>query len=350
MKCRFKGKFWLQTALISLAVIGHGFATAQNVRIVQTNSRGDNIHLIDPVTQSVVREITGVPVNHGAAAAPDGSRLYFSSEAKFTLDVVETTGFGTIAEIPLSGRPNNISIGKDGRYVYVGIMQDPGGVGVIDTESLENVRHIDTGSRVHNTYITPDGQYLVTSTFTGSNNLGVYRTDTESLVFNLYPPRDDTTLEGVRPVAFETNPDGSTRRMFVQISDLHGFTVVDFAQQREVARMELPSIPEEERAPGPYTRAPAHGIGVTPDMQTLWVCSRMNSRVYAYALPSLEYLGEVQVGSHPDWVTFSPDSRFAYVANGDSNDVSIIDVQNLREVKRLPVGEAPKRNITAILR
>lgn len=323
---------------------------AQSVRIVQTNSRGENIHLIDPQTQSVVGEITGVPVNHGAAAAPDGSRLYFSSEAKFTLDVVDTDSMEIISEIPLSGRPNNISIGKDGRFVYVGIMQDPGGVDVIDTVALENVRHIDTGSRVHNTYVTPDGLYLITSTFTGEHNLGVYSTETDELVFNLYPPRDDTTLEGVRPVAIETREDGSTSRLFVQISDLHGFTVVDFDSRQEVARIELPSIPEEERAPGPYTRAPAHGIGVTPDMLTLWVCSRMNSRVYAYALPSLEYIGEVEVGSHPDWVTFSPDSRFAYVANGDSNDVSVIDIQGLTEIKRIPVGDAPKRNITAILK
>ena len=43
-------------------------------RIIQTNSRGDMVHIIDPKTQSVVGQIKGVPVNHGVAAAPDGSR------------------------------------------------------------------------------------------------------------------------------------------------------------------------------------------------------------------------------------------------------------------------------------
>ena len=58
------------------------FATtvSAQVRIVQTNSQGDNIHLIDPATNRIVGEIKGVPINHGAAAAPDGSRFYFSSE------------------------------------------------------------------------------------------------------------------------------------------------------------------------------------------------------------------------------------------------------------------------------
>jgi len=47
---------------------------AASVRIVQTNSAGDNIHLIDPATNKVVAVITGIEVNHGAAVAPDGRR------------------------------------------------------------------------------------------------------------------------------------------------------------------------------------------------------------------------------------------------------------------------------------
>ena len=41
--------------------------------IVQTNAAGDNIHLIDPTSNTIVGEISGIEVNHGIAAAPDGS-------------------------------------------------------------------------------------------------------------------------------------------------------------------------------------------------------------------------------------------------------------------------------------
>jgi hypothetical protein len=44
------------------------------VRIVQTNSAGDAVSLIDPASNKVVAEIKNIEVNHGAAAAPDGSR------------------------------------------------------------------------------------------------------------------------------------------------------------------------------------------------------------------------------------------------------------------------------------
>lgn len=325
-------------------------AQAQVVRIVQTNSRADVVHLIDPATQSVVGEIKGIPVNHGAAAAPDGKYLYFSSEAKMTLDVVDTENLSIIKEIPLTARPNNISISKDGRFVYVGIMAEPGGIDVVDTAAREVVSHIETGSLVHNTYVTPDGKYLVAGTFGGKGNLDVFSTETGQRVFQFYASRNSySVLEGVRPIAFDTNPDGSTRHMYVQLSNLHGFTVFDFAQRREISRFLLPSVPEAEREPPPYNAAPAHGIGVTPDQRTLWVCSRMNGKVYAYSLADMRLLGGVKVGSHPDWITFSPDSRFAYVANGASDDVSVIDVSELKEVTRIPVGSAPKRNITAIL-
>src|SRR5438093_12657405 len=62
---------------------------ANKVRIIQTNSAGDTVSIIDPVTNKVVGEVKGIEVNHGAAAAPDGSRLYVSNEAESTLDVVD---------------------------------------------------------------------------------------------------------------------------------------------------------------------------------------------------------------------------------------------------------------------
>jgi len=37
------------------------------------------------------------------------------------------------------------------------------------------------------------------------------------------------------------------------------------------------------------------------------------------------------------------------VANAQSNAVSVIDIKAIKEVTRIPVGQVPKRNITAML-
>src|SRR6185369_2889841 len=99
---------------------------ASSVRIIQTNSAGDDVHVIDPATNKVVGVIHGIEVNHGAAGAPDGRHLYVSNEGESTLDVVDTKTLKVTKSIPLTGHPNNISISKDGKRVYVSIARAPG--------------------------------------------------------------------------------------------------------------------------------------------------------------------------------------------------------------------------------
>src|SRR6202048_949601 len=74
---------------------------ASTVRIIQTNSAGDDVSIIDPAANKVVGTITGIEVNHGAAAAPDGSRYYISNEAESTLDVVDGKTYKVVKHIHL---------------------------------------------------------------------------------------------------------------------------------------------------------------------------------------------------------------------------------------------------------
>jgi YVTN family beta-propeller protein len=316
-------------------------AAATKVRIIQTNSAGDDVDVIDPTTNKVVGRITGIEVNHGAAAAPDGSRLYVSNEAESTLDVVDGRTLKVTNKVPLSGHPNNIAIGKDGRRVYVSIAVAPGAVDVIDTVSLQKIKSIPIKGAVHNTYVTPDGKYVVAGSIAGKS-ITVIDAQTEQTSWVL-----DLDL-GVRPMAFERNADGSTKRIFVQLSDFNGFAAVDFATHKEVSRTELPKL-AAGKAPFTGGGNTSHGLAVTADGKTLVVNSRLNSAVYMYSLPDLKLLGSVEVGKAPDWVTLTPDSKLAYVANAQSNSVSVIDIKALKEVTRIPVGQVPKRNITAML-
>jgi YVTN family beta-propeller protein len=71
----------------------------------------------------------------------------------------------------------------------------------------------------------------------------------------------------------------------------------------------------------------------------------MNSAVYVYSVyPELRLVASVPVGTDPDWVTFTPDGRFAYVANAVANSVTAVDMRTYQPVATIPVGEGPKRN------
>ncbi len=195
---------------------------------------------------------------------------------------------------------------------------------------------------VHNTFITPDSKFVVAGS-TGGSVATVIDTTIEQPVWSVH------FEGGVRPICFETNPDGSTKRMFVQVTNLHGFAIVDWDKKREVGRITLPDVPPADRNSDGIQGAPAHGIQIAPDGKTLWSTSKVNSHVYAYSMPDLKYLGGVRVGKVPDWLTFTPDSKKLYVANAHSNFVSVIDVAARKEIAQIKVGQVPKRNITAIL-
>jgi YVTN family beta-propeller protein len=331
-------------------------ATAQrsppSALIYVTNSAGDSIHAIDPATNKVVQEIKGIEAAHGIDSSPDGARIYVSNEVDGTLDVIERKSGRTLHKVKLSGHPNNIATTKDGARVIVGIAQEPGALDVIDTASMKLVKSIPVKGRLHNVYVTPDNKYAVTGSIRGKM-LTVIDLATYAIAWEL---RLD---EGLRPMALEAGPDGSTRRIYVQLSNLNGFAVIDFAARKEVARFLLP-----ERGFGASERrmdSPSHGIGVAPDGKTLWVTSISANAVYAYSLPELKLMGQVElpeirlpgrspISAVPNWVTFTPDSRRLYISNAAQRSVSVIDTADLKLVATVPVGEVPKRINTLVMR
>jgi YVTN family beta-propeller protein len=328
------------TAAIAVALTAA--AGASSVRIIQTNSAGTTVSIIDPATNKVVGVINGIEVNHGAASAPDGSKFYISNEADKTLDVVDAKTLKVIKHIPLTAHPNNIDISHDGKRVYVSIAAAPGAVDVIDTTTLTKAKTLPVKGAAHNTYVTPDGKFVVTGSVAGKR-VTVFDQPTEKELWTM------DFDAGVRPIAFEKNADGSVKRMFVQLSDFHGFVAVDWATHKEVARVTLPDIPEKERETEGLQGSPSHGMVIPADGKTIWVTSKLNSRLYEYSLPDLKLMGEVKVGGHPEWLTATPDGKTIYSAGASVNAVSVVDVATRKEITRIPVGYVPKRNITAVL-
>jgi len=317
-------------------------APARHPRIIQTNSAGDNVHVIDPATNTVVGIIRGIEAGHGTGAAPDGSRIYVSDEATSTLDIVDAATLVVVKKVPLSGHPNNMAVSKDGARVYVGIIQEPGGVDVVDTASMQRVKTIPTQGTIHNAYVTPDGRFVVAGSIGGAT-INVIDAKSEEPAWTL---KMDL---GIRPMTFNTNPDGSTKWIFAQLTGLNGFAVIDFATQKEIKRISNPPLPPGKTTV-PEGSDPSHGMAVTADGKTLVVCSRLNNYLYSYSLPDLALLGSAELGGKgAGWVTLTPDGRTAYVANPVTNDVSVVDVASMKETTRIPVGFVPKRNATVLL-
>jgi YVTN family beta-propeller protein len=245
---------------------------------------------------------------------------------------------------------------KKGDRAVVAIARGKGGLDIVDLATLTLKKTISTnGGRLHDVYITPDNKYVVGGSIP-SRTFYTFDLDKEELAW-------DFKMDlGVRCMAIETNPDGSTKRVFVQMSNLNGFSVVDFAEHKEVTKVPLPEPPAAYDEGGYRLGEPSHGIGIGSDNKTLWVTSIPNNAVYAYDLASLQISGKVDlpagpktqghntpISSVPEWVTFTPDGKFLYVSNAALNSVSVIDTQAKKRIKVVPVGEVPKRSNTLVI-
>jgi YVTN family beta-propeller protein len=327
------------------------------VRVLQTNAAGDNIHVIDPATNKVVGLIEDIEVPHGITIAPDGKRIYVTDESRVTLDVVDVKTLQVFKRIPLSGRPNNVDVAKDGSKVYVGIQEAPGAVDVIDAESLMNVKTIPVTGPIHNVYVSPEGSHL----FAGSiqaRTINVIDLSREAVSWTL------TLDAGIRPMALTKNGEGSTEHIIVQLSDFHGFAVVDFATRKEIQRIAFPDPPGREKEMEGLQGSPSHGLALSPDEKVLWATSKYYGAVYAYGAPEpcrpdrpaipgrrceWELLKIVDVGSHPDWLAITPDGKRMYVALAGDDTTAVVDTETMTVVDRIPVGSVPKRNIAGVL-
>ena len=317
-------------------------AAAQTVRIIQTNSAGDNVHVIDPLTNEVIGVIDGIERAHGAAPSPDGKKLYVANESDDTVDIVDMASLKVTKKVELIGRPNNIAITPDGRKVYTAIAESPGALQVLDTETEEMTAIISVHGGVHNTYVTPDGKYAIAG-MVGGRNITVVSTEQDFPVWTTYSDL------GIRPMTFEVNEDGSTKHIYAQLSNFNGFGVLDFETRKWVDRVEYPELPNNERTPG-HGGNTAHGIGVTPDGKYLVANSSLNSSVYVYSLPERELVGGVRVGHSPNWVTITPDSKYAYISMSGDNNVAVIDIATVELVTKIETGgQVPKRNATLIV-
>jgi YVTN family beta-propeller protein len=330
-------------------------ASARKTRIYITNSAGDTVDVVDPATNKVVQTIQGIELPHGVVFSPDGARVYISNESESVLDVVDGSSGRIVEKVPLSGHPNNLTITKDGKRVLVGIRAGSGSLEVIDTRTLKKIKSIPVSGPVHNVYVTPDGKYAVSGSI-DMKTITVVDLQSEQAVWDL------NLGSGVRPMAFDVNADGSTNRIFAQLSGFNGFAVISFAKHAEIERIKLPDQPGGYGVAEGRTGTPSHGIGVAPDGASLWIASTAANAIFEYSLPSLELMGHVELpvvhilglekptSSVPEWITFSPDGKFLYLSNSGSRSVSAIDTATRQIVEIIPAGEVPKRINTMVVR
>jgi YVTN family beta-propeller protein len=330
------------------------------VRILQSNNAGNIHHIIDPATNQVTGLIRGCPNAHNLTTHPDGLYYYCANEGEDTVDVFDTRTLQLVTQIKLSANPNKAVVNKKHKKIYVGIRartpDKRSVVDVIDIATHKLIKSIPVHHPVHNTYVTPDDNFVIAG-LSGEVDPG------EPTIQVIDPVKDEVIwgmeLTGhqqygrnnheVRPMAFEANADGSTRRMYAQATAINAVWVIDWNQRKVVDMLWPPKLPPWKQNADGIQTGDMHGLEVLPDRSAIWASSRLDSRIYGWTLPDHKYIGAVEVGPTANWMTPTPDSKFMYVAVSGSDHTLAVDLTKLQIVAKIKTGARPARISTAIL-
>jgi len=332
MRLRFSTCVWIGCALAASSPTA---VHAQSTRLYVGNSMADNVSVIDLNSLKVVGEITVGPHVHGMAVQQDGTRLFTTSEGDKTLRVFDTSTGKRLSEITLTGRPNQCAVTPDGKYAAVPI-RDTDSVDIVDVAQQRVVKTLPVKAP-HNAFNAGSNKYIFVSSM---GDQAINMIDLEKLDYAASIPA------GGVPRPYVITRDART--LYVAVSDLHGFVIVDIPEKKVVRRVEMPAEhPKPHEHPYEPINTLTHGLALSPDEKELWVTSLLDDAMYIYDVNSQKIVGRVLTGSGPNWVGFSPEGKYVCVSNTATDDVSIIDVKARREVARVKVGHVPKRLVAA---
>lgn len=321
-------RFFSGLLFLGAAICAPALSASVSGRLYVTNSLADDITVIDLESLKVIQDIKVGAEVHGVCAPADGHLLFTTIESERNLKIIDTRTGKIQSVIPVTGRPNQCASTPDGHYVGVPI-RDGNSVDIVDTRQQKVVKILPI-KVPHNCYNSGSNQYLYVSSM-GSNEID--RIDLNGMTYSEKIP-----VGGIpRPYAISRDES----KLYVALSDFHGFAIGSIPQCKITERVDLPPAPPSQCPLEPHT--PTHGLELSPDGTQLWVTSLADARVYVYDTRTNKLLGHVLTGLCPNWVTFSPDGRYCAVSNSGSDDCSIIDVRTRKEVARIKVGKGPKR-------
>lgn len=249
------------------------------------------------------------------ALAPDAPLAYVTHADLGQISVVDLNVRRVVRRITLPGSPFGIAAGAHGR-LYVGDWHE-GHVTVVETagEERPTLTRVGVGRAPGHVALTADGAVLFVAN-RESDSVSAIRSDDLSV--------QATISVGHAPFALALSPDNS--RLYVGNVQGGSVTVIDTASL---------SVAETWK-----TGAMPYGAAVTPDNRLL--VTHQGSGTVGVFSGSETALAAIKVGDYPEGIAIGRRGARAYVANWFSDDVSVVDLETLKEIRRIQSPAGPR--------
>lgn len=213
---------------------------------------------------------------------------------------------------------------------YVAIIEKAAGAVAFYSDQGKPLAQVKTGSFPHEGVLSPDGRLLYVS------DNGVLWMTEDKLGTNAISIIDVRAMKKVadidlgrfhRPHGMALQP--GTGNLLATTERPYGLILVD-PRERKVLR----DFDVKGKSP--------HMVMPTPDGRWAFVSNVDSDNIAIVDLKS----GNTKVisgGAHPQGGVFSPDASLLYVTNNNSNSLSIIDVKKQAVIGAIPTGKGPAR-------
>jgi PQQ-dependent catabolism-associated beta-propeller protein len=328
--------------------------------------------------------LIGVPLAFAVAGEAKAAALsgmaYASNEKDNTVSVIDLSKMQTVKTVPTGQRPRGMDLTSDGKRLLV-CEGDSNRIDILDTATWKVIGAIDTPDPEYAALRQPGNNPLFVS---NENNALVtaWNIDTQQMLWQV--------PTGVEPEGMAVSPDGTLFCNTTETTNLALFFAVDGG--KNLANVLVPPRPRwaafthdgaevwvSSELGGTVTVIDTKtfkvldtihfavqglrdtfiqpvGISITRDDKLAFVCLGPANRVAVVSVPEHKVLSYVSTGSkqfdpkvkkyllvgeRPWHASLTPDEKYLLTANGLSNDVSVIDVANLRVIDTVSVGQQP---------
>jgi YVTN family beta-propeller protein len=275
--------------------------------------------VLDTATGRVLGTIKVPAGPEAVIVAPDGQRVYVSSEDATQVSVIDTATDKVIKTLDLGRTPEGMALSRDGKMLLVA-MFDIGKLDVIDTSTLKVTAQVPV-AKPHGVTLSPDGRTAYVGSQDVPDHSAVVVVDIPGRRVSARVPLDQA------PRGLTAGPDGNS--MYFTVANGADIQVLDTATNMVTTKIAVGPIP--------------HQIAFMPDHKRALAVVQATGQLAIVDVASHQVVKDVAVGKFPHWVGLTSDGTLAYVTNEGDNTVSVVDMAKEQVVATILVGDGPRK-------
>lgn len=291
-------------------------------RAIVPNERSDTLTILSPEHQ-VVKTVGTCSRPRGVHFNADRSAFFVACADDDSIVVHDTETFELIGRIRGVPSPETFDLHPDGRRLIVSNEEDAT-ASVYDVTTGELLAEYETGEEPEGVQVTANGR-LVFVASEAANLVHVIDLEANAVIADI--------LVDTRPRRFTLTPDESELWVSAELAGI--VNIIDVKTLKLVA--DIPFLPTGFR---PEQVTPVDLI-ITKDGRRAYVALGRANHVAVVDVPSRKVIDYVLVGKRAWGLALSADEKTLYVANGLSDDVTIINTESLVSVTSVATGRVP---------